>query len=947
MSRFLETLLFLSAAGSLLGLLLILIRKIAGTRVPAVFFHAAWVMLFLRLVIPAPGLVPGLSEAEAAVFPEPASVVRTEPVSAVPAAKTGTDYTPVSADTAVPGTRTGNAAVPAPVQAQAEPSHADARDDDAFPFRAVLTDPVLWFLIWLTGALVSLVKQLTGYWRFLSLLRPSFVPATGEAAAVWDSFDGPKPELFESALIRTPMLVGCLHPKILVPEGVLPGESAGMILDHERTHFRHGDLYLKWFTVLVSSLHWFNPLMRLFRSELDRVMELSCDAHVLRGLTSAGRKAYGEALLDAAARRPHSCQLVSITFVTEKRNLKERLVQIMQYKIPKKSLLILLTLVILLFAGCLAVSGPASASPSAPPPLALEPEVRNVPAETVSAEKTSIVFPGGASGAESAVVVKDVDSFLSAVRPDTVIELAPGEYDLTKARDYGSANTGSEYYRWAEAYDGYELVLQNVSGLTVRSASGNPSDVQIVTRPRYANVLSLYDCVNVSLQGVTAGHTIEAGAGECTGGVINLVRCTGTDIRDCSLYGCGVLAIWAESCSGIHVSGSDLYECSYGAVELSGSSDVLFEKCIFRDCGEVTDDPYADLISVLSCHNVAFLDSTFTGNRTATVLATDWSDQVYFLGNTVHHEKIGRNSFVFRFFGKPVAVVDGCAFTGTAPFCEPSSLRPLSLSRDPLSDEDLSAMRQSASDFKGFEALATPDVKELTQEEISGLDLPASAEGMRTVKVSNVDEFLAAIAPDTVVYMEKGTYNLSEASGYGSIWNDYLSWENPYDGPGLILTGVSGLQIVGAGKDETFLVTEPRYADVLTFDSCSGIELTGLTAGHTQEPGECIGGVLMFRGSSGIGVTSCGLFGCGIRGITAWETQQVTVKDCEIYSCSLGAVQLESCHDFEFSGNSIHDCAYPTFQLFNSSSVVLDGKALSPNASIDLPGAGPYKKAGF
>ena len=362
---------------------------------------------------------------------------------------------------------------------------------------------------------------------------------------------------------------------------------------------------------------------------------------------------------------------------------------------------------------------------------------------------------------------------------------------------------------------------------------------------------------------------------------------------------------------------------------------------------EVTDDPYADLISVLSCHNVAFLDSTFTGNRTATVLATDWSDQVYFLGNTVHHEKIGRNSFVFRFFGKPVAVVDGCAFTGTAPFCEPSSLRPLSLSRDPLSDEDLSAMRQSASDFKGFEALATPDVKELTQEEISGLDLPASAEGMRTVKVSNVDEFLAAIAPDTVVYMEKGTYNLSEASGYGSIWNDYLSWENPYDGPGLILTGVSGLQIVGAGKDETFLVTEPRYADVLTFDSCSGIELTGLTAGHTQEPGECIGGVLMFRGSSGIGVTSCGLFGCGIRGITAWETQQVTVKDCEIYSCSLGAVQLESCHDFEFSGNSIHDCAYPTFQLFNSSSVVLDGKALSPNASIDLPGAGPYKKAGF
>ena len=255
-------------------------------------------------------------------------------------------------------------------------------------------------------------------------------------------------------------------------------------------------------------------------------------------------------------------------------------------------------------------------------------------------------------------------------------------------------------------------------------------------------------------------------------------------------------------------------------------------------------------------------------------------------------------------------------------------------------------MQQSASDFQGFEAQIMPEVKELTPEEAAGLDLPASAEGVRTVKVSTIDEFLAALAPDTVVYMEKGTYNLSSAAGYGTILNQYISWENPYDGPGLILNGVNGLQIIGAGKDETFLVTEPRYADVLTFDNCSGIVLNGLTAGHTQEPGECLGGVLMFRGGSGISVAQCGLFGCGVRGVTAWETRQMSVEDCEIYSCSLGAVQLESCSDCTFTGNSIHDCAYPTFQLFSSRNVLLDGKPLTPNAEIDLPGAGPYKKAG-
>ena len=943
MIRFLETLLYLSAAGSLLGLLLILGRKAAGTHVPAVFWHAAWVLLFLRFVSPAPGLVPGLSAAaETAVYSAPVSVVRTEPAPAVPASKTGTEYVPAARDAAVPGTHYENADVTSPVPAV--PAPADARN--AVALKEVLTNPVLWLVIWLGGVVISLVWQLTGYFRFLSLLRPSFLPVTGEAEAVWNACKGPKPELLECPGIRTPMLVGCFHPKVLLPEGVLPGESVRMILDHERTHFRHGDLYLKWFTVLVSSLHWFNPLMRLFRSELDRVMELSCDAHVLRGLTSQGRTTYGEALLDAAARRPHSCQLVSISFLTEKRNLKERLVQIMQYKIPKKSFLILLTLVILLFAGCLAVSGPASASPSAPPPLALEPEVHNEPSETLSAEKMSLVFPTGASEAASAVLVSDVDSFLKAIRPDTTVELAAGVYDLTQASDYGSAVPGSEWYRWADAYDGYELILQGVSGLTVRSASGNPSDVQIVTRPRYANVLSLSGCTDVSLQGITAGHTVEAGKGECTGGVIDLTGCTGTDILDCSLYGCGVLAVRAYDCSGLRVSGSDLYEYSYGAVELYASADVLFRECTFRDCGEETDDPYSDLISISSCRGAAFLDSSFTGNRTATVLAADWSDQVYFLGNTVRHEKLGPNSFVFRFFGQSTAVVDGCAFTGNAPFCDGSSIWPLSLKRVPLSDADLSAMQQSASDFQGFEAQIMPEVKELTPEEAAGLDLPASAEGVRTVKVSTIDEFLAALAPDTVVYMEKGTYNLSSAAGYGTILNQYISWENPYDGPGLILNGVNGLQIIGAGKDETFLVTEPRYADVLTFDNCSGIVLNGLTAGHTQEPGECLGGVLMFRGGSGISVAQCGLFGCGVRGVTAWETRQMSVEDCEIYSCSLGAVQLESCSDCTFTGNSIHDCAYPTFQLFSSRNVLLDGKPLTPNAEIDLPGAGPYKKAG-
>ena len=148
------------------------------------------------------------------------------------------------------------------------------------------------------------------------------------------------------------------------------------------------------------------------------------------------------------------------------------------------------------------------------------------------------------------------------------------------------------------------------------------------------------------------------------------------------------------------------------------------------------------------------------------------------------------------------------------------------------------------------------------------------------------------------------------------------------------------------GKDKTFLVAEPRYVDVLSFSRCSDIVLDGLTAGHTAEPGECIGGVLMFRECSGIALSGCGLFGCGIRGITAEQTQEMVVRDCEIYSCSLGAVQLENCTSGMFEGNSIHDCAYPTYQLYSCKGILLDGSALSANESLNLPNAGPYRKAG-
>ena len=57
-----------------------------------------------------------------------------------------------------------------------------------------------------------------------------------------------------------------------------------------------------------------------------------------------------------------------------------------------------------------------------------------------------------------------------------------------------------------------------------------------------------------------------------------------------------------------------------------------------------------------------------------------------------------------------------------------------------------------------------------------------------TVTVKNPDELIAAIASNTEIILEPGTYILSEASNYGKPVSEYLSWSERYDGYELTLT---------------------------------------------------------------------------------------------------------------------------------------------------------------
>ena len=205
---------------------------------------------------------------------------------------------------------------------------------------------------------------------------------------------------------------------------------------------------------------------------------------------------------------------------------------------------------------------------------------------------------------------------------------------------------------------------------------------------------------------------------------------------------------------------------------------------------------------------------------------------------------------------------------------------------------------------------------------------PVITETQNQVTVTTVDEFLAAIAPNTEIIVDAELLDLSTAEGYGKNKTDYYDWAEAYDGPELYITAVSNLTIRGAGEDHTVNVISsvPRYSNVLNFFNCSNIMVKGLTAGHTEEPGYCQGGVLFFLNCQDILVEDCGLFGCGTLGVKADSSKKIQIINNDIYDCSVGGVELTNCDDVNVDGNTFRDLGGSEFRVYGCGIVTCNGE---------------------
>lgn len=524
-------------------------------------------------------------------------------------------------------------------------------------------------------------------------------------------------------------------------------------------------------------------------------------------------------------------------------------------------------------------------------------EKPNVPEETT--EPPELTLPPDAE----AVTVSTVDEFLLALGPNKKITLSPGTYDLTIASDYGKETPEDAPYTWIQCEDGYQLSIRNLQDLAILGSG--QAQTELRTAPRHADVIQFDACQNICLKDMTIGHT--EGGEMCSGAVVHLFYCQEAELTRLGLYGCGTMGVRATGTDFLNVRSCEIYECSLTGISAGNSSNIHVFGTSIHNIQKNLDEEYPAR-AAFSFYNTAAV--TVSG---CTVENNEVSNLLYSIDSNVSVSDTafrGNHLMDAAFWlqqGKTI-------FEGNT-----------------YSDNDVRNWYKV-----GTQKAQNPDGKEISEEVFDpNFSVAAPSAELEQITVSTVDELMNAIGPDREIILDAEVYDLSTAEGYGKTQAEYYCWMEGYDGPELAIQNVDNMTIRSADGDVKAhtISAVPRYANVLTFNQCTNVTLSGFTAGHTREPGSCSGGVLYFENCQHMNIDQCGLFGCGILGVQAYYSKNIVVQNSEIYECSNGGIRMGECENITVNHCTFRDLGGPVFHFNGCRNVTIDGEAYERNKS--------------
>lgn len=137
--------------------------------------------------------------------------------------------------------------------------------------------------------------------------------------------------IYQAENLKTPFVLGLIKPKIYLPIE-LSKEEEKYILLHEQIHIQRKDHIIKIFAFLLSSLHWYNPLVWISFILMSTDMELSCDEKVLKEMKEDIKIPYANSLLSLATDK----SILNGSFLAfGEGNVKRRIKNVLNYKKPR------------------------------------------------------------------------------------------------------------------------------------------------------------------------------------------------------------------------------------------------------------------------------------------------------------------------------------------------------------------------------------------------------------------------------------------------------------------------------------------------------------------------------------------------------------------------------------------------------------------------------------
>ncbi len=210
--------------------------------------------------------------------------------------------------------------------------------------------------IWIVGMIIFLIYYGLIYYQFQRELKRWDTPINQEEKTLFETLKqelhiSKEIQLLKSKKTLIPLIVGYVHPKVILPNKAYEAESLYFILKHELMHYQRKDLWYKLLVLLARMVHWFNPLVHLMARQVDQDIEAACDYRVMRNENKEKKKLYMQTILQMAEGQKRNYMSFTTAFNSEKRTLLYRFEAIVEGHTKKKGIIAIL-LVTLISVGC-------------------------------------------------------------------------------------------------------------------------------------------------------------------------------------------------------------------------------------------------------------------------------------------------------------------------------------------------------------------------------------------------------------------------------------------------------------------------------------------------------------------------------------------------------------------------------------------------------------------